>query len=147
MAALECPAHGVHPHNGATCLDCPTCRPAAERDIMVKLQVDMEPFTAALADLAEAHRAAGYAAGYARAVADTAAQIEAATGHRAGTPEEVIRWLVRTWPAEPIRPFPECEGTGYNCAAHGGRPARVKSTPPPPDQPCVWICGRGCPGH
>lgn len=22
-----CPAHGEHPHNGMTCLDCPTCRP------------------------------------------------------------------------------------------------------------------------
>lgn len=24
----SCPAHGAHPHGGATCLDCPTCRPA-----------------------------------------------------------------------------------------------------------------------
>ncbi len=23
-----CPAHGVHPHNGMTCLDCAVCRPA-----------------------------------------------------------------------------------------------------------------------
>ena len=26
----ECPAHGFHPHNGMTCLDCPGCRPPAE---------------------------------------------------------------------------------------------------------------------
>lgn len=26
-----CPAHGYHPHNGATCLDCPICRPLASK--------------------------------------------------------------------------------------------------------------------
>jgi hypothetical protein len=26
---LDCPAHGRHPHRGATCLDCPVCRPGA----------------------------------------------------------------------------------------------------------------------
>jgi hypothetical protein len=25
---VACPAHGEHPHDGATCLDCPICRPA-----------------------------------------------------------------------------------------------------------------------
>jgi hypothetical protein len=24
---VACPAHDEHPHDGATCLDCPTCRP------------------------------------------------------------------------------------------------------------------------
>jgi hypothetical protein len=26
-----CPAHGPHPHNGMTCLDCPVCRPQQAR--------------------------------------------------------------------------------------------------------------------
>lgn len=45
----------------------------------------------------DASYASGFAAGYARAVEDVARQIEEATGRKAGTPEETIRWLVRAW--------------------------------------------------
>ncbi len=77
---------------------------ASVRDVVVKLDLDTRDLAAALADHFEAARAAGFAAGYAKAVADTAAQITASTGHTAGTPEEVIRWLVRTWPDRPLVP-------------------------------------------
>jgi len=28
LVLAPCPAHGIHPHDGRACLDCPLCRPA-----------------------------------------------------------------------------------------------------------------------
>ena len=75
-------------------------------------------FGSALTDLADAHRAAGYAAGYAEAVKHIANEITASTGHAAGTPEEVIRWLVRTWDA-PKQGFCRACETRDGCIKRG----------------------------
>lgn len=48
---------------------------------------------------AEASYRQGFAAGYARAVADVAAQCVAAGVQRGPTPEQTIRFLVTTWDA------------------------------------------------